>query len=209
MRVPEYTDTLDLPTGTRIRRVIEELYRQPPSDAYAELPDATLIVDKLEHPDNALAGRLVVPAGIEIAVRLEQFANALSPILLTPDGIVIEDKLEQPENAPLPMLVTPPAIATLDSERHLLNVEDGIEEIDACSVTDPSAEQPEKTPLPIVVTLLGTVIFDKDVQFANALSPILLTLPGMLTLVTGLPENTPAPIDVTLEGIVTAPPPPL
>lgn len=46
-------------------------------------------------------------------------------------------------------------------------------------------------------------------QFANALSPILVTLLGMLTLLIGFPENAPGPMDVTSEGIVTAPPPPL
>jgi len=55
------------------------------------LPDATLIVDRLEQPDNALPPILVVLAGIEIADRLEQFANALSPIEVTPDGIAIAD----------------------------------------------------------------------------------------------------------------------
>lgn len=207
--VLEFKDTLDLPTGTIINLVSEALYRHPPSDAYAELPEATLIVDRLEQPDSALPPILVVLAGIEIADRLEQFANALSPILVTPDGIDIELKPEQPENAPLPMLLTLAEIAILDSERHPLNVEAGIDEIEACRLTELSPLHPANTPLPILVTLPGIVTFDNDVQFANALSPILVTLPGMLTLLIALPENAPAPMDVTSEGIVTAPPPPL
>lgn len=207
--VEEFSATLDLPTGTIINLVRDALYRHPPSDAYAELPDATLIVVKAEQPDNALPPRLVVLAGMEIADRAVQFANALSPMLLTPEGIDIVLRLLQPENAPLPMLVIPVDIAMLDNERHPLNVEAGMEEIEACMLTDPNALQPENTPLPIFVTLPGIVTFARAVQFANALSPILPTLLGMLTLLIGLPANAFAPIDVTSEGIVTAPPPPL
>ncbi len=43
--VPEYTDTADCPTGTFNSVVIDELYRHPPSDAYTEFPEPTLIVD--------------------------------------------------------------------------------------------------------------------------------------------------------------------
>ncbi len=168
-----------------------------------------MIVDKLEQPDNALPPILVVLAGIEIADRLEQFANALSPILLTPDGIDIVLKLEQPENAPLPILFTPDEIAILVKERHPLNVEAGIAEIEAWRLTELSPLQPANTPLPKFATLPGIVTFDNDVQFANALSPILVTLLGILTLLIGFPENAPGPMDVTSEGIVTAPPPPL
>lgn len=202
-------DTLDLPTGTRISLVIAALYKQPPSEAYAELPEATWIVARFPHPDNAFAPILVVLAGIEIADNAEQLANALSPILLTPDGMDIDDKLEQPLNAPLPMLPTPGEIATLVSARQLLNVEAGIEDKDACKLTELSPVQPENTPAPIFVTLLGTDTFDKLAQLANALSAILLTLPGILTLVIAFPAKAPAPIDVTSEGIVTAPPPPV
>jgi len=173
------------------------------------LPDATLIVDRLEQPDNALPPILVVLAGIEIADRLEQFANALSPIEVTPDGIAIVDRLEQPEKALLPILLIPVDIAMLDKARQLLNVEAGIEDTEACMLTEPSDEQPENTPLPMLVTLPGIVTFVSAVQFANALSPMLRTLPGIETLLIGFPWKAPAPIDVTSEGIVTAPPPPL
>ncbi len=206
--VLEFNDTLDLPTGTMINLVKEALYRHPPSDAYAELPEATLIVDRLEQPDNALPPMLEVLAGIEIADKLVQFANALSPMLVTPDGIDIELSPEQPENAPLPMLLTPADIAMLVKARHPLNVDAGIEEIEACKLTELNPLHPANTPLPMLVTLPGMVTFDNDVQFANALSPMLVTLPGMLTLLIALPENAPAPMDVTSEGIVTAPPPP-
>lgn len=168
-----------------------------------------MIVDRLEQPDNALPPMLVVLAGIEIADRLEQFANALSPMLPTPEGIDIVLKLEQPENAPLPILVTPDEIAMLVRERHPLNVEAGIADIEACKLTELSPLQPAKTPLPKFTTLPGIVTFDNEVQFANALSPMLVTLLGILTLLIGLPENAPGPMDVTSEGIVTAPPPPL
>lgn len=207
--VPEYTDTLDLPTGTIISLVKDELYKHPPSDAYAEFPEATLMVDKLEQPDNALPPILVVLAGIEIADKFVQFENALSPILPTPDGIDIEPKLLQPENAPLPILLIPVEIAILDNERQPLKVDAGIEEIDACMLTELRLLQPANTPLPILETLPGTVTLVSAVQLANALSPILLTLPGILTLLIALPENAPGPMDVTSEGIVTAPPPPL
>ena len=206
--VLEFNDTLDLPTGTMINLVKEALYRHPPSDAYAELPEATLIVDRLEQPDNALPPMLEVLAGIEIADKLVQFANALSPMLVTPDGIDIELSPEQPENAPLPMLLTPADIAMLVKARHPLNVDAGIEEIEACNLTELNPLHPANTPLPMLVTLPGMVTFDNDVQFANALSPMLVTLPGMLTLLIALPENAPAPMDATSEGIVTAPPPP-
>lgn len=152
---------------------------------------------------------LLVLAGIEIADRLEQFAKALSPILLTPDGTDIELKLLQPENAPLPMELTPAEIAMLVKDLHPLNVDAGIEETEACMLTELSPLQPENTPLPMLVTLPGTVMFASAVQFANALSPMLLTLPGILTLLTALPAKAPGPMDVTSEGIVTAPPPPL
>lgn len=206
---PELIDTLDLPTGTMISLVLDALYRHPPSEAYAELPDATLIVDRFGHPDNALPPMLLVLAGIEIADRLEQFAKALSPILVTPDGIDMELKLLHPEKAPLPILLIPADIAMLVRERHPLNVEAGIEDTDACMLTELSPVHPENTPLPMLVTLPGTVIFASDVQFAKALSPILFTLLGILTLLTAFPAKAPAPMDVTSEGIVTAPPPPL
>ncbi len=207
--VEELIATLDLPTGTMISLVLDALYKHPPSDAYVEFPDATLIVVKAEQPDNALPPMLVALAGIEIADKLEQFANALSPILLTPDGTDIVLKLLHPENALLPILVIPAEIAMLVKERHPLKVEAGIAEIEACILTELNPLQPENTPLPILVTLPGTVTFASAVQFANAPSPMLVTLPGMLTLLIGLPANAFAPIDVTLEGIVTAPPPPL
>lgn len=207
--VDELIATLDLPTGTMISLVLDALYRHPPSDAYAEFPDATLMVDNAEQPDNALPPIFVVLAGIEIADRLEQLANALSPMLATPDGIDIELRLLQPENAPLPILVTPADIAMLVRERHPLNVEAGIDEIEACMLTELSPVQPANTPLPMLVTLPGIVTFAREEQFANALSPMLLTLLGMLTLLIGLPANALGPMEVTSEGIVTAPPPPL
>jgi len=207
--VAELIAALDLPTGTIISLVLDALYRQPPSDAYAEFPEATLIVVKAEQPDNALPPILVVLAGMEIADKLEQFANALSPMLPTPAGIDIVLKLLQPENAPLPILDTPADMAMLVRERHPLNVEAGIAEIEACMLTELSPLQPANTPLPIFVTLAGIVTFARKEQFANALSPMLLTLPGMLTLLIGLPANALGPMEVTSEGIVTAPPPPL
>lgn len=152
---------------------------------------------------------LVVLAGIEIADNALQFANALLPMLVTPDGTAMDDRLEQPENAPLPMLLIPGAIAMLVKERQLLNADAGIDCNDACKLTEPNAVQPENTPLPIVVTLLGTDTFDKLVQFANALSAMLRTLPGMLTLVMALPAKAFAPMDDTLDGMLTAPPPPV
>lgn len=173
------------------------------------MPDATFIVDRLEQPDNALPPIFVVLAGIEIADRFEQFAKALSPIVVTPDGIAIVDRLEQPENAPLPILLIPVDIAILDNARQLLKVDAGIEDIEACMLTDPRDVQPENTPLPMLETLPGTVTLVNAVQFANALSPMLRTLPGMDTLLIGFPWKAPAPIAVTSEGIVTAPPPPL
>lgn len=198
-----------MPTGTIISLVNDELYKHPPSEAYAELPEATLIVVRLEQPDNALPPMLVVLAGIEIAERREQFANALSPMLPTPDGIDIEPKLEHLENAPLPILPIPGEIAMLDKERQLLNVDAGIEDMDACMLTELSPLQPENTPLPMLVTLPGMVTLESAVQFEKALSPMLLTLLGILTLLIAFPENAPAPIAVTSEGIVTAPPPPV
>lgn len=152
---------------------------------------------------------LLVLAGIEIADRLEQFANALSPMLVTPDGTDMEPRLLHPENAPLPMLLIPPEIAMLVRERHPLKVEAGIEDTDACMLTELRPLHPENTPLPMLVTLPGTVTFASEVQFANALSPMLLTLPGILTLLIAFPAKAPGPMDVTSEGIVTAPPPPL
>ncbi len=207
--VAECSETLDFPTGTIISLVFEALYRHPPSDAYAELPAATLMVDRFEHPDNALPPILLVLAGSEIADRLEQFAKALSPMLLTPDGIDIELRLLQPENAPLPIELMPPEIAMLVRDRHPLNVDAGIDDTDACMLTELSPLQPENTPLPMLVTLPGTVIFASAVQFAKALSPMLFTLPGILTLLTAFPAKAPGPMDVTSEGIVTGPPPPL
>lgn len=173
------------------------------------MPGAILIVDKLGHPDNAPSPMLVVLAGIDIADNALQFAKALPPMLVTPDGIAMDDRLEQPLKALLPMLEMPGAIAMLVSERQLLKADAGIDCKDACRLTEPSDVHPEKTPLPIVVTLLGTDTFDKLVQFANALSAILRTLFGMLTLVMALPAKAFAPIEDTPDGILTAPPPPV
>lgn len=167
------------------------------------------MVARLGQPDNAPSPILVVLAGIEIADNALQFANALLPILVTPDGTAMDDKLEHPLNAPLPILLIPGEIAILVKERQLLKADAGIACKDACRLTEPNAVHPEKTPLPMLVTLLGTDTFDRLVQFANALSAMLRTLFGMLTLVMALPAKAFAPIDDTPDGILTAPPPPV
>lgn len=152
---------------------------------------------------------LVVLAGMDIAFNALQFANALLPILVTPDGTAMDDRLEHPLNALLPILLIPGAIAMLVRERQLLKADAGMDCSDACRLTEPRAVQPENTPLPMLVTLLGTDTFDRLVQFANALSAMLRTLPGMLTLVMALPAKAFAPIDDTPDGMLTAPPPPV
>ena len=115
---------------------------------------------------------LVTLSGIVIVVKLEQPSNAKSPILVTLSGIIIFVKLEQPENADSSTLVTLFGIVKFPVFapgqhiivfRFLSNNAPFLDEYDSLSGS--------------------TINSVKLLQLANTESPILVTLPGTVTLV--------------------------
>ena len=77
-------------------------------------------------------------------------------------------------------------------------------------MTDESLLQPENTPVPRLETLPGIVTLVSPLQFANALSPMLVTEEGIVTAeIFDFPENAPDAIAVALSGIEILPPLPL
>ena len=166
-----------------------------------------MIVVNAEQPEKASVAILLVLAGMEIPERPQQPRNAPLPIIVTPDGTTIAPKLLQFSNALLPMLLMEEEIATLVNAEQPLKVLFGMELTAACMLTEDSLVQPENTPVPSEETLPGTVTAVNPVQFAKALSPILVTDEGIDTAVIfDFPENAPDAIAVAVSGIVMLPP---
>src|SRR5665213_1064507 len=66
-----------------------------------------------------------------------------------------------------------------------------------------SSEQRANALIPILVTPLPIVRLVRLVQLAKVPSSMILTLPGIVTLVSGVSMNASCPMLVTLLGIVT------
>ena len=84
--------------------------KQLPALWYTLLFLSTVMLSRLEQPENAEEPMLVTLFGIVMLVRLEQYLNAQSPMLVTLFGIVMLVIFEQLSNAPYKML--PPVIVT-------------------------------------------------------------------------------------------------
>ena len=167
-------------------------------------------MERAEQPLNASVEILLVLDGIEMPESPLQPLNAPLPMVVTPLGTAIDERLLQFANALLPILLIEEEIATLVSAEQPENVLLGTELTAACIVTDESLEHPENTPVPRLETLPGMVMLVRPVQFANALSPMLVTEEGIETAeIFDFPENALAAIAVAVSGIVILPPLPL
>ena len=129
-----------------------------------------------EHPLNAKPPILVTLLGMVMLVSEVQPPNALLPILVTLLGIVMLVSEEQPLNAESPILV-PSVITTVlreDGTQSSLEEENDAPKIyPKCVLLVPSLVAPTK----------GIVMLSSALQSANAELPILVTLLGIVMLV--------------------------
>ena len=133
---------------------------------------------------------LVTPSGIITEVKLVQPQNASFPMLVTLEGILTDVNPLQPLNAELPMLVTLDGITTHPFIPHMT-------ELPFFDKSNPLTE--------LYLELSGcTENSTSPLQPPNALSPMLVTLDGIVTDISPLqPLKADLPMLVTLGGIVT------
>ena len=114
-----------------------------------------------------------------------QSENAFCPMLVTLEGIEIETKLEHPENLYAPMLVTfSPRIYLVTWLPNIVlkfdvDVQFWERKILLFIVTVAKLLQPENAFCPMLVTLEGMLMLVSPVQFANVFASMVFTLLGM------------------------------
>jgi hypothetical protein len=203
-----------------------------------ELSEVPRIVRVVLTPAKALDPTLKL-AGVDVYPRLivaraEQVLNALAPIVVTLLGIVKAVNPVRPLKAESPIAVILVSvgllIVTVVVVDKVLNILFGITQLvvvpwivrvvlTPAKALDPTlklagvdvyprlivarAEQVLNALAPIIVTLLGIVIVVSEVHDSNALAPMLVTLFGIVTVVSLLhPLNVFALMLVTLLGII-------